>query len=368
MSIDLRLSQPRRTLRPPRLAAIVAALAAVAATACGGPFEVMQDRPLAEDISPPKGIVLLPVAMMTHRADALEVAVRSSEAARWLLDHTDVPLVGPMDFRVFKPVDEVKIASTDTDLATRNEGDRIALAGWWAMSILVTENRSTSVSNIVDTRKGQDGKTVSQRYGIESTLRVEVQIRDAMHGTVKAMVVLKGVDDPNDRPPEGDPRPMIRALMIEGMRRAIGEALPGLGQPNRRVIRGREGIVSVPALADSGYPNRPSFAEPLKEKKPIERETAILTIWYRVSPNLPLRPALTATNHPGVVMAQDRAPLKKHDVVMAVGGTPVRDTYQLDRMLRRCASSSCKVQIRRKRSTLEVDLRWNVQPLPDDQE
>lgn len=353
-------SHARRVAR-----ALVLTLLTVA-TGCGGAFEVVAQRSLAADISAPRGIVLLPLAMMTHQADALEVAVRSSETAAWLLDHTDVPIVGPLDYRTFKPLDEIRVASTDTDLATHESGHRIDLNGWWSISVLVIENRSRSVHNVVDTRKGGSGKTVKQVFGVESELQVEVQILDAMRGNAIARARTKA-KEPEDGPIilKGDRRPLIRKLIEETIALAFGEAAERLGQPGQRLVRSDDGLPSVPALAASSFHERPSFEAPLADKDPIVRETKILTIWYRVSPTIKLGPALTATKHPGVLLTSTRAPLQANDVVTTVAGKPVRDLYQLDRALRGCGGVPCAVGVVRNGAPTELQVQLQPKAAPE---
>ncbi len=347
-----------------RFATILLMVAIVVPIGCGGGYEVLREKPLAEDVRVPEGVVLFPVAMMTHKADALEVAVRSSDTAGWLLDHTDVPVIGPLDFRIFKPVDEIRVASTDTDLATRSEGERVSLAGWWSIAVLVTENRSASIQNVVDTRKGKDGTTVKQAYGVESVLQVEVTIADALRGGVIASAHVSGLDRNDGLVTEGDPRPRINQLIRAALRLALGEARERLAAGGKRRFRGHEGLTSVTSLTSSAFPDRPSYEEPLKNKDAFARESAIMTIWYRIDPKLPMRPALASMNNPGVLMRKARAPLQQYDIITRVEGVPVVERYQLDRALRNCIAIGCKVEVLRAGKSIHETLRWAEPPAP----
>ncbi|MEY3013324.1 MAG: hypothetical protein RIT45_2059 [Pseudomonadota bacterium] len=345
-----------------RIATILLLVAALVPAGCGGGYEILRERPLAEDVRVPEGVVVFPVAMMTHKADALEVAIRSSEVAAWLLDHTDAPVIGPLDFRIFKPIDEIRVASTDTDLATRSDGERVSLAGWWSIAVLVTENRSASVQNVVDTRKGKDGTTVKQAFGVESVLQVEVTIADALRGGVIATAQVSGVDRHNDAASEGDPRPRVGQLIRAAMRIALGDARERLAAGGKRRFRGREGLTSVTALTSSAFPDRPSYEEPLKNKDAFTRESAIMTVWYRLDPKLPMRPALASMNNPGVMMRASRAPLQQYDIITRVEGVPVIERYQVDRALRNCVAVGCKVEVLRAGKSIHETLRWTEPP------
>jgi hypothetical protein len=340
---------------------------AAALTACGGSYEVIKEQPLTEDVRPPKGIVVLPVALMSHRGSAVGIALRSTDVANWLLDHTEVPLISVLDYKIFKPVDEVKIASADTDLVTAEGDERRDLTGWWAVTVLVTENRSTNVRNIVDTRKGKDGATISRKFGIEAVLRVEVTVRDAMRGGVKAQVVVVEDDDPDSSPIQGDPRPVLRRLVERALALTFEAALPGLTQPQRRIVRSRGLLPSVPALADLSFPDKPSYNEPFVDRPKAAQEAALVSIWDRVMPNLDVRATMRATRNPGVLMLEDRAPLKQYDVILEVSGRPVRDQVQLDRRLQAC-SPSCEARVRRRRNTIELILPWKSVPPPADEQ
>lgn len=344
----------------------LAVLLAALATACGGPIEVRTEMPVAEDIAMPKGIVVLPVAVMTHKSDAVEVAVRSSEVAGWLLNRTELPLLGPLDFRSLKELDEVQVASTDTDLVTRGDGNGMDLRGWWSLHALLTENRAASQRHVVDTKsaKGKDGKTIAAIYGIESQLRLELVLRDAMRGRVLATVVIVATDDPNDVPLQGEPRPLVPRMLHDGIKRLFGDALERMqGNPIRRV-RTDGLLVSAPALAEQSFPSRPSLANSIADKSQAERDGALFTVWDRIHPNLNVAAALTATRSPGVMVTKPRAPLAVHDVITEINGQPVRDVYQVDWRMRACGQS-CTAKIARGRELIDVLLPWTPVPRPE---
>lgn len=335
------------------------------AAACGGPIEVRREMPLADDAPLPKGIVVLPVAEMTHKSDAIEVAIRTSAVAGWLVDQTELAIVGPFDFKTLKELDEVQVASTDTDLVTRGDAEGVDIRGWWSMHILLTENRAASNRRIVDTNKGQaeGGKTLSNVYGVESELRLEVTLRDAMRGTLLAVVVIVATDDPNDMPLEGEPRPLVPRMVDDALRRLFGDSLERLQANQARKVRTSGLLVSAPALADQEFPSRASFSSTIGGKSEDDRDAAMFAIWDRIHPKLAIGAAVTATRSPGVMLTKARAPLQVHDVITEIDGHPVRDVYQLDRRLRVCGGG-CRGKIARGRDVLELPLPWSSLPRP----
>ena len=333
----------------------------VLASACGGPFQVEAERPLAEEISLPPGIVVMPVAAMSHKAGAIEVAVRSSETAAWLLDNTELTVLGPLDFKTLKEVDDANLVSTDTDLSTRSDTERIDLAGWWSIHILVTESRANSSRRIVDTNASAEGKTVSNVAGIESQLRMELTVREAMRGRVLAQVVLIGNDELLHGGTPGDPRPIIRQLIERGLAMVFEPVLERLQPSPQRRIRSAQALPSAPALMALGFLNLPSLAESMAARKEFERETAMIGVWERLFPDLPPQVTIPATRNPGVLMLQSTLPLERFDIVMAIDGHQVRDRYQLDRRLRVCGPT-CRATLWR--SGAQVELPLNLPPVP----
>ena len=349
-----------------RFCTFAAALVMTIASGCGGPIEVRKVVALAEDAPLPKGIVVMPIAVMTHKSDAIKVAVRSSELASWLVDNTELPIVGPLDFKTLKELDEVQVASTDTDLVTQGDGTGMDLRGWWSLHALLTENRAASQRQIVDTKsaKGTDGKTIGAVYGIESQLRLELVLRDAMRGRTLATVVIVATDDPNDVPLEGEPRPLVPRMFRDALTRLFGDALERLQGTPIRSVRSKGLLPSAPALAAQEFPSRPSFASTFADKSEADRDGALFSVWDRIHPQLAVTAALTATRSPGVLMTRARAPLELHDVITEVNGHPVRDIYQLDRRLRACGQG-CNAKIARGRQLMDMPLPWTALPRPD---
>jgi len=354
---DLGLS--RRLLPWPALLALII-------SGCSGPIEVRKEVPLTEDTAMPKGIVVMPIAVMTHKSDAIEVAVRSSELAGWLIDRTEVPVLGPLDFKTLKELDEVQVASTDTDLVTQGDGTGLDLRGWWSLHALLTENRAASQRHTVDTKtaKGTDGKTIAAVYGIESQLRLELVLRDAMRGRVLAAVVIVAADDPSDVPLEGEPRPLVPRMFEDALKRLFGDALERLQGSPIRAVRSAGLLVSAPALAAQEFPGRPSLASAYVDRNEADRDGALFTVWDRVHPNLNVNAALTATRAPGVLVTKARAPLQVHDVITEVNGQAVRDVYQLDRRMRVCGQG-CTAKIARGRELIDMPLPWAALPRPE---
>ncbi len=333
------------------------------ASACGGPFQIEAERRLAEEISLPPGIVVMPVAAMSHKAGAIEVALRNSDTAAWLLDHTELPLLGPLDFKTLKEVDDANLVSTDTDLSTRPDTERIDLAGWWSIHILVTESRANSSRRIIDTNASAEGKTVSNVVGIESRLRMELTLREAMRGRVLAQVVLIGDDELSFGATSGDPRPIIRQLIERGLSMVFEPVLDRLQTAPQRQIRSALALPSATALMGLGFVNLPSLAESMADRKEVEREAAIIGVWERLYPDLPPQAMIPATRNPGVLLMKPPQPLQNFDVVVAVDGHPVRERYQLDRRLRACAPT-CRLTLSRGGAPIELPLALPPAPRP----
>lgn len=330
---------------------------------CGGPIRVERASPLPERTPPPAGIVVLPVAAMTHRADARETAFRSQQVLDWLLDHTEVPLTGPLEFRAVRPVDEVRIASADTDLATRTD-ERIDLRGWWAVQVLITENRAASQRQIVDTKVDKSGRTISQVGAVESALQMELTLRDAHTGRPLASAVVATEDDPSQGQLDGDPRPVLQRLLAAGLRALFGDALAGLQGPAARLVRAGSTLPSPKALASYETPGRPSFLSLYIDKSEAARDAAMYEVWNRLWADTPDRAVRAGSRHAGVLLRQDRAPLLAMDVITAVGDQSVADPARLDRLLRTCGTG-CRVKVGRGRDIIELPLTWGPVARPE---
>ena len=337
-------------------------------TACGGSLKVVGSHALAEKGPEIKGFIVFPVSDMTHDAKVIDAALRASDVAAWLLDHTDQPVLGPLDYQLYQEPDDLRVAVSHTNLATA-AGGRRRLDGWIAVWIQITENRATNVRDTVDMRKrGKKNQPVYRIHGVEATLRVEVQLRDGARGRELARVVLTDVDDPTHSRLKGDPRPAITRLIHKALRLALGEAEGRLApKPLRRVVR-RAGLLPSPvALAKFRTPKRPSLHETAAKRGEVDLQIAIMALWGRLAPELSVRQTYFATKFPGVLLLKGRAPLLPGDVIRAVAGVPVRDRYQLDRAMRRCAASPCEVLVQRKFKALKVPVRWAPLPMPTDE-
>ncbi len=336
-------------------------------SACGGTFKVVEDKPLAAKGPKIKGFIVFPVADLTHDAKTIDAAVRGSDVAAWLLDRTEQPVLGLLDFKIFKVPDDLRIASVDTNLATRDDGRRKDLNGWIAVWVQITENRATNIRDIVDARKkGKKNQSVYRIHGVEATVRVEVQFLDAMRGTRLATIVIKDVDDPTQMQLKGDPRPRVTQLVHRALRMALAEAKERIAaETPTRIVRRAGTKPNAPALAGFSTPDKPSLAEVYAKKGDIDLKIAISTLWSRLAPDLGVRDTYFATKYPGVLLTADRAPLKRGDVILSVDGVTVLGRYQLDRAVRACKGRPCKVKIQRAFKSLTVDVIWLPVPRPE---
>ena len=335
--------------------------------ACGGTFKVVEEKPLAEKGPGIKGFVVFPVADLTHGAKTIDAAVRGSDVAAWLLDRTEQPVLGHLDFKIFKVPDDLRIASVDTNLATREDGRRKDLSGWVAVWIQITENRATNIRDIVDARKkGKKNQSVYRIHGVEATVRVEVQFLDAVRGRRLATIVIKDVDDPTQLQLKGDPRPRVTELVHKAMRMALADATERIAaKVPTRVVRRAGTLPNASALAGFSTPDKPSLAEVYAKKGDIDLKIAISTLWSRLAPELGVRDTYFATKYPGVLLTADRAPLKRGDVIRSVEGVTVLDRYQLDRAMRTCKGRPCDVRIQRAFKALSVNVIWLPAPRPE---
>ncbi len=348
------------------MTSLAALLATLMLSGCGGTRELVVEQALAKRL-PPKGIVILPVAVMTPDGSALECIARTRDVANYLLANTETPLIGPADYRVFKEPDEMRVASIDTDLMTRATGTRIDMRNWLAVFVMVTENRATNIRDIVDKRSKK--KQTFRQYGIDSTVKIEVQVLDARYGKPFARVVITDKDDPTKVRTEGDPRPIIKELIEAALAVALSKAEDTFTKAGKsRRIRGREFLDSVPLLADWGTAGRPSFNAKRKDKEDIVKQAALEALWTRFQPELPVKATFVGTRHHGVMALKARAPLQQYDVVKTIDGRPVTTSYQLDRALQSCRKA-CNAMVRRGFKNVEVDLTWPpAPPLPPEDE
>ncbi len=335
------------------------------ASACGADHEILVEEPL-QSRPPPQGLLLFPAAVLTPGADALHAIARTGDVATWLLDHTELPIIGPFDFNIYKEPDELQIASVDTDLMSQ-AGGSIDLRGWLAVHIMITENRATNIRDIVDKRdKDPKKRKIYRQYGIDSTVRVEGQILDARYGKRLAHAVLTAKDDPTQVKSEGDPRPVLRKLIDQTLTILFADSEAIVSAKNTRRIRSGAFLDAVPTLAAWKTGQRKSFVQRHEGKDDIEKQAALEGLWMRFQPGLPVKATFVGTRHPGVMALQARPPLEQYDVIKTVGGKKVSAVYQLDRLLQAC-KSDCNARIRRGFKDVDVRLAWLPAPaLSDD--
>lgn len=341
-------------------------LAAAAALACCGSKQVVDEGPLAPDVRP-VGLVLLPVALSIPDTNALEIIARSLEVSRMVLQKSDLPLLGPLDFDLIKTIDEARNTNYDTDLPTRENELGSEWRTWVALHVLVTENRATNVRDIVDIKAKAAGKpSVYRQHGVEATVRVEAALYDVRRGTRLAWAAIEGVDDPTQFTPGGDPRPGVTAAIQKAVARLFemtGTAL--VGQPGRRT-RGQGLVDSLPAMLQWRAPEMPSFLDNVKTQAEEVREARIYSLWDRFAPNLETKTIFAANKGKGVLVVAKTPPFEANDIIVSVDGKKVQSAYQMDRVARVCSPSpnGCKVEVLRNNETATVMLRWPAMPSP----
>lgn len=339
------------------LAAVIAALAG-----CGG--QVRDERPLPAQQAVP-GLIVLPVAVNIAELGSLEVAWRSVEVAGWLLQHTDLPLIGPLDYRLNKPIDQVQAVAYDTDLSTREEELAADWRNWLVLQVQVSENRATNVRDIVDVRGKEPGKPkVYRQHGVEATLRVEAALYDAKRGTRLAWAVVERSDDPTQYTPGEDPRPGVTAAVRDALQR-LWQLSPALTQgPAERRIRGSGLVDAVPALLAFEAPDLPSTAEGLKNLPEALQEARVYAAWDRVAPGLSAAQIRAATLQRGLLVRELLPPLRQGDVVISVDRQRVSTVHQFDRLVRTCSPKpgGCEVVVRRGDGEVALSLSWPALP------
>lgn len=334
------------------------------AVGCGGGTEILVEQPLQARPAP-HGLLILPAAILTPGADAMESIARTHDVADWLLDHTELPLIGPFDYKCYKEPDEMQIASVDTDLMTAGAATKnIDLRQWLAISVMITENRATNIRDLIDKRgKNADKPKTYRQYGIDSTLRVEVQVLDARYGKRLAHVVLKARDDPTEVRSEGDPRPVLRLLIRRALALVLNETEAIVSARQTRRVRAAGFLDAIPTLADWKTGQRKSYNQRYEGKDDIEKQAGLESLWMRFRPGLPVKATYVGTRHPGVMALANRAPLEQYDVIKVVDGKKVDAVYQLDRVLQGC-QGGCMAKIRRGFKDMDVRLTWPPAPPP----
>jgi hypothetical protein len=352
----------RALARPDAVCRGLATTCLVALTACGGGGpQVLEEAPLDREVRP-TGLVLVPVGLALPEANALEVAAVSNLAANYLLQHTDLPIVGLYDMGLNKPPLEVVNAAADTDLLVRAGDIPIDFRTWIAVQFLITENRATNVRDIVDTRIQDPKKPNTWRQrGFDSRVRVEVKLADPLRGRQLAIVVIEDDDDPTAGEPGGDPRPGVTRLVKLALARLIASSGDLLKSGQRR-SRGDGMVDSVPAMTGWGSVDLPSWEQSHRDDPEVVREAASMSLWDRFAPGLTVAEVRAASASRGVLIRQAMAPLEAGDVVLMVAGKPVSAIHQVDRLLQGCGTGACPVLVLRAGQRTEVDVRWPALP------
>lgn len=337
------------------VAAFVAA-ASLLSAGCGGTLQVVANRPLPETAKP-KGIIIYPAAIMIPGSTALEYIARADDVANYLLERTELPILGPFDYKSFRAPDEMRVASTGTDLMTRND-EPMDLKGWLALRLMITENRAQNTRDIVDMRKKSKKKgQIYRSRGVEASVRVELELFEAMRGKQIAQVVIKDMDDVIAVTQEGDPRPGIARLVRKALDLLLEESGTLLeASPLRRVRTGF--VAAVPKFAAFSVPGALSFSDKLRDKDETDKQAAMIGLWDRFQPGLPVKATFVASKNPGVLVLKARKPLVQYDVIINVGGKAVYTTHQLDRRLQQCGVVGCEATVRRGFKDVKVHLNW----------
>ncbi|MBM4342839.1 MAG: hypothetical protein FJ100_05630 [Deltaproteobacteria bacterium] len=333
------------------------------ATACGGQ-QVVDEGPLPADVRP-NGLVVLPVTLSVPDSSALEVAARSLDVTRLVLQKSDLPVLGLFDFDLNKTLDEARNVSYDTDLATRDTDVGTDWQSWMALHVLVTENRATNVRDIVDVKAKAAGKpSTFRQHGIESEIRVEAALYDVRRGNRIAWTVVQHSDDPTQFTPGGDPRPGITAAIDKCVTRLFAMAGTQLiGQPGRR-SRGDNLVDALPAMLHWRAPELPSLADAIKAQPDEVQQARVYALWDRFAPNLETKAIFAANKAKGVLVRAKTPPFEAGDVVVAIDGKKVKAAYQVDRIVRACSPTpnGCKAEVMRNNETVTVMLRWPALP------
>ncbi len=310
-----------------------------------------------------KALVVLPVALAMQDSTSLDIAMRTDSVARWLLNKTPQALVGPADFTVLRPVDEVSVVSADTDLMSHGTDLRIPVREAVALHILVTEQRATNTRDIQDIRNADPKKQQTFRqHGLEAHLRTEVWLSDALRGRRLAGLVVETTDDPTDVVPGGDPRPGLTLAIQLALDKLLAIAGPLLGESGVRQTRGDGLLDSLPATLDWVAPGKQSWNDANKAKGDMMREVATFALWDRVAPGLPDKERAVASKNRGVLVRQAQGGLQAGDLVTAIDGRPVTAAYQIDRALQVAGTAGCRAQVLRSGATVEVALHGPLVP------
>lgn len=310
-----------------------------------------------------KAIVLLPIALAMEDSSSLDIAMRTSHVSHWLLQKTQLPIVGPADFSLLKPVDEVGNVAADTDLMSHATELRVPVREAAVLTVLVTESRATHVRDIQDVRNSDPKKQKTFRqHGLEAKLRIEVSLAESLRGRRLAGLVLETTDDPTDVMPGGDPRPGLTEAIDQALEKLLETAGGLLTEGGKRQVRGVGLVDSLPAMLTWAPPGKRTWTEQNKDKADVEREAATLGLWDRLAVNLSGKELYVAGRNRGVLVRQAQGELQAGDLVLSVEGTPVVAVYQLDRILQAGGSDGVRAQVLRGGQPVDVRVLGPLNP------
>ena len=332
-------------------------------TACGASGPQISEVQSPEPGTHAKALIVLPVALAMQDATSLDIAMRTDALVRWLLAKTPQPLIGPADFSLLHPVDEIAVVSADTDLMAHTSELRLPVREAVVLHVLVTEQRATNVRDIQDVRDADPKKQRTFRqHGLEAHLRTEVWLSDAMRGRRLAGLVVETTDDPTDVMPGGDPRPGLTLAIQTALDKLLEIAGPLLAETGVRQTRGDGLVDSLPATLAWAAPGKPSWDEANKAKADVVREAAALALWDRVAPNLTAKELLVASRNRGVLVRKAQGELQSGDLITALFGRPVTMAYQLDRALQLAGGEGVRAQVLRNGAIADVTLHGPLVP------
>ncbi len=332
-------------------------------TACGasGP-QISEVLPL-DQTAHAKALIVLPVALAMQDSTSLDIAMRTDEVARWLLTKTPLPLIGPADFGLLQPVDEVAVVSSDTDLMSHATELRLPVREAVALHILVTEQRATNVRDIQDVRNADPKKQQTFRqHGLEAHLRTEIWLSDAVRGRKLAGLVVETTDDPTNVMPGGDPRPGLTLSIQLALNKLLEIAGPLLAGPGTRQTTGAGLVDSLPATLAWAAPGKESWETANKAKAEVVREAAALSLWDRVAPNMTGKELYVASRNRGLLVRQAQGDLQAGDFVLTLDTRPVTTAYQLDRVLQVSGSQGARAQVIRGGAKVDLTVRGPLTP------
>jgi len=341
---------------------IAAVILSVSLVGCGSASPV-QNIQILDPTTKPLGIIVLPVAQMVPATTALDVIARSHDAAAYLLQHTDLPILGPLDFSINKSVDDVRIVAADTDLFSRKEELGEEPRQWLALSLLITENRAENVRDIKDVREKDPKKQkIFRQHGIDAKVRVEVALLDPRRGTRVAGLSFEFDDDPTQFEPGGDPRPGITKAIQQALAHLLATSGEGLRGGGSRRWRGEDMVDNLLPLLAWSADDLKSFNVLHSADAEVTRDAKVLGLWDRFAPNLEMASIFHATRQSGLIVRKAHAPLLAGDLILSVSGHAVTATYQFDRLLQLAGNAGAKVQVWRNAAKMTVDVAWPQLP------